>query len=302
MHSMVHHTKPDGKPYPREECPMYAALNDGAVHHIVDEVLWRKDGTSFPVEYHSTPMRNEEGSLIGAVVTFRDITEKKKAEERFRLVVEAAPSGMIMINNTGEIVLVNHRIETMFGYARHELLGTTIETLVPERFRLQHLEHRTKFFANSEPRSFGSTRNIIGLRKNHSTFPIELALNPLVTTDGNFVLASVIDITERKAAERRIAVEHNVARILTEQSSLDEAAFSILRAICTNLEWEVGAFWKPSSMTPELKCLAIFEGDPGHSSDIYSRNEQRTLRPGNGSSRTGLEERRAQLDSRCRHG
>jgi PAS domain S-box-containing protein len=78
MHDTMHHTKPDGaSPYPREECPMYAAFKDGTVHRVDDEVLWRKDGTSFPVEYTSRPMW-EEGRLVGAVVTFQDITERKQ--------------------------------------------------------------------------------------------------------------------------------------------------------------------------------------------------------------------------------
>jgi PAS domain S-box-containing protein len=75
-HSLWHHTKADGRPYPKEECPIYGAYNDGQVHHGDTEVFWRKDGTSFPAEYTSTPMRDEHGTLVGAVVTFRDITEK----------------------------------------------------------------------------------------------------------------------------------------------------------------------------------------------------------------------------------
>ncbi|MEN9260308.1 MAG: ATP-binding protein [Thermostichus sp. HHBFW_bins_43] len=80
MHDLLHHSHPDHTPYPRTECPIYAAFRDGQVHHVVDEVFWRKDGTSFPVEYTSTPMRDEQGRLVGAVVTFQDITERKWAE------------------------------------------------------------------------------------------------------------------------------------------------------------------------------------------------------------------------------
>ncbi|MCF2971877.1 PAS domain-containing sensor histidine kinase [Synechococcus sp. Nb3U1] len=80
MHDLLHHSHPDHTPYPRTECPIYAAFRDGQVHHVVDEVFWRKDGTSFPVEYTSTPMRDEHGRLVGAVVTFQDITERKWAE------------------------------------------------------------------------------------------------------------------------------------------------------------------------------------------------------------------------------
>ena len=84
QHDILHHSKSDGTPYPKEECPIYAAFRDGAVHHVTDEVFWRKDGTSFPVEYISTPIRNEPGKLVGAVVTFKDITERKRAEQALR--------------------------------------------------------------------------------------------------------------------------------------------------------------------------------------------------------------------------
>lgn len=84
QHDVLHHSRPDGTPYPREECPIYAAFHDGAVHHVTDEVFWRKDGTSFPVEYISTPIRDESGKLIGAVVTFKNISERKRAEEALR--------------------------------------------------------------------------------------------------------------------------------------------------------------------------------------------------------------------------
>ncbi|MBD2256699.1 PAS domain S-box protein [Pseudanabaena sp. FACHB-2040] len=80
MHKVLHHSHPDRSPYPREQCPIYAAFQDGIIHRVSEEVFWRKDGTSFPVEYLSTPMRDEQGNLIGAVVTFRDITQRKWAE------------------------------------------------------------------------------------------------------------------------------------------------------------------------------------------------------------------------------
>ena len=82
MHALHHHTRADGTPYPREACPIHAAYRDGIVHRVVDEVLWKKDGTSFPVEYVSTPLRDERGELAGTVVSFSDITERKQAESR----------------------------------------------------------------------------------------------------------------------------------------------------------------------------------------------------------------------------
>ncbi len=82
MHFTMHHTKPDGTSYPREECPMYAAFHGGMVHHVENEILWCKDGSSFPAEYTSTPIQDEQGGLLGAVVVFKNITERKQKEEQ----------------------------------------------------------------------------------------------------------------------------------------------------------------------------------------------------------------------------
>jgi len=83
MHAVLHHTHADGSPYPREECPIYAAFVDGEVHRVTDEVFWRRDGTSFPVEYTSTPIHHD-GELAGAVVVFWDVSRRKEAEDGLR--------------------------------------------------------------------------------------------------------------------------------------------------------------------------------------------------------------------------
>ena len=84
QHAVIHHTKKDGSPYEARHCPIYAAFKDGHVHHIDNEVFWRKDGSSFPVEYISTPIKNEKGELLGAVVSFKDISKRKQAEEALK--------------------------------------------------------------------------------------------------------------------------------------------------------------------------------------------------------------------------
>ena len=126
----------------------------------------------------------------------------QKAEEKFRLVVEAAPSGMVMIDHEGTIVLVNSLLSQQFGYPGNTLLGQSIESLIPERFRQHHPDKRSAFFAAPEPRSMGSGRDLFGLRQDGSEFPVEIGLNPLTTDEGTFVLASVIDISERQRMQR----------------------------------------------------------------------------------------------------
>src|SRR5262249_33124566 len=147
------------------------------------------------------PYRDAQGTILGVIGISRDISERKRAEERFRLVVESAPSGMLMINREGRIVLVNAQTETMFGYGRGELLGQPVELLVPDRFRDEHPAYRAGFFANPTVRAMGTGRELSGRRRDGSEFPMELGLTPIDMAEGLFVLSAIADITERKRAE-----------------------------------------------------------------------------------------------------
>lgn len=161
----------------------------------------RKDGSRFLANVVISTLRDPDGCLRGFVKVTRDITERKQAEERLRLVVEAAPSGMLMVDETGKIVLVNSQAENLFGYAREEMIGQQIEVLVPMRFRDRHPDFRRAFNAEPSARAMGAGRDLFGVRKDGTEVPVEIGLNPIVTLEGSFVLASVVDITERKRAE-----------------------------------------------------------------------------------------------------
>jgi len=162
----------------------------------------------------------ERGVLI-------DITERKLAEERFRLVVEAAPSGMVMANSEGKIILVNAQVETSFGYTRDELIGQPIEMLVPERFRSQHAGFRHVYLGDARARPMGAGRELFARRKDGSEFPVEIALNPIHTPEGLAVLASIVDISEEKQAELELARQRNALAHLSRVTMLGELSGSL---------------------------------------------------------------------------
>jgi PAS domain S-box-containing protein len=162
----------------------------------------RKDGSEFPVEIGLNPIRTDRGMLILSAIV--DITERQRAERRFRLAIESAPSGMVMVDQNGQIVLVNSQTEKLFGYSREQLIGQSIEVLVPERFRAEHPSHRGAFFMRPESRPMGAGRDLFGRRQDGTEFPVEIGLNPIETEEGVLALSAIVDITERKQLEREL--------------------------------------------------------------------------------------------------
>ena len=140
--------------------------------------------------------------------------EIKRAEERFRLTVEAAPNAMMVVGRDGRITLVNTQMENLFGYPRTELIGQVVEKLVPERFREDHPALRGAFLSRPKARSMGVGRELFGLTRDGREVPIEVGLSPIETPDGTVVLSSIIDITERKNAEHAL---HQLNQSLEQQ-------------------------------------------------------------------------------------
>ncbi len=163
----------------------------------------RKDGTEVPVEIGLTPLVTDEGLFVLSSIV--DITARRKAEARFRAAVESSPSGMVMVDSAGKIILVNREVERLFGYSREELLGRSVDTLVPERFRHAHPGNRAGFYHSPDARAMGAGRELFGLRKDGTEVPVEIGLNPIETEEGLFVLSSIVDISSRVIARQERA-------------------------------------------------------------------------------------------------
>jgi PAS domain S-box-containing protein len=205
-----------------------------------------------------------------------DITERKQHQELFQLATEASPSGIILVNDQGRIVLVNSHIEKLFGYRRDELIGKTVEILVPERLATQHPAYRARFFDAPEARAMGAGRELFARRKDGSEFPVEIGLNPIQMPHGLLILANVVDISARKAAEEDARRRREQVELLGRVSLLGEMTASLahelnqpLTAIVNNATAAM-QYIEQGKLVPEqlLEILTDVVGDGRRAYDI----------------------------------
>ncbi len=232
VHERHHHSKANGNHYPKQECPIYAALKDGAVHHITDEVFWRKDGSSFPVHYTSTPII-QNGTIIGVVVVFQDVSKIKQTEARLslfqrrnELLLSAAGEGICGFDCEGLVTFINPTASALLAWQGLNLDGQTIHDI----------------FGLNEPKAdeYCPVHNIVSGKKRYqasdkqfwrsdgSHFPVDFVSTPIL--EDNQLQGVVVvfrDITERKQAEQKLKnayleIEQLKNRLQAENTYLQE--------------------------------------------------------------------------------
>jgi len=212
-HQLLHHTKIDGSTYHSSECPVHETYKKGDVHHIDDEVFWRKDGSSFCVEYTSTPIL-DNGEIAGAVVVFNDASDRRKAERELnqayadnRMLLEAAGEGIYGLDCEGNTTFVNPSAATMLGYSAEELIGQPMHSLLHHTKPDGSHYHKEDcpIYAAFKDGAVHRIDDDIFWRKDGASFPVSFTSTPIYK-DEKITGAVVVfkDVTERKQAEEKI--------------------------------------------------------------------------------------------------
>jgi PAS domain S-box-containing protein len=207
---------------PRERLAEFAERVEGPIRrnesvHALRTQRQRSDGKLIDVELDVAPLPGPDGRPVGALSIARDIGERLAAERLVRGVLEAAPDAMIVIDETGTITLANTMALRMFGYKSSALVGACIDQLVPEPSRAAHAAHRRSYVEQPRARPMGEGRELLGLRRDGSVFPVEISLNSLESAGRMLVVCSVRDITARRAAEQRLQASLQEKELLLKE-------------------------------------------------------------------------------------
>lgn len=182
-----------------------------------------KTGKLIPVEIGLNPIETVDGLVV--MCTVLDITERKRQQERFNVALDAAPSAILMLDRHGTIVLCNRLVETVFGYPREDLIGQTVEKLIPATMRRRHAVYRSGYVASPTPRAMGANKKLRGLHSSGHEFPVEVGLQPVSMPDGDYVIASVVDISDRVAADDEI--QRKNAELTMRNDEIRTFAYSV---------------------------------------------------------------------------
>lgn len=215
---------PDGTtPVPVEQLPLLRALH-GEVVQGMEIIIGPRGKQRYAVVCSGRRLTAASGEVLGAVVALRDVTQRKHAEERFRLMVETAPNAMVMVDARGRITLVNAQLESLLGYGRDEIMGQPVEILLPWESREKHPALRAQFLGNPEARPMGRGRDLYALSKDRHLIPVEIGLSPIHMPEGVSIMAAIIDVSERKSAEDQL--RSHVRALERASDDLSQFAFS----------------------------------------------------------------------------
>jgi formate hydrogenlyase transcriptional activator len=239
-----------------------------------EEEGWRvrKDGSQFWADVLITAVRGDNGELLGFAKVTRDFTERREAEERvrasenkFRSLFEFSPDAIIVTDREGKITEANGQFERYFGYGRAEVIGQSIEMLVPERFRNAHLAHRKSYDARAQTRPMGAGLELYGRRKGGTEFPVDIMLSP-VEAGGQFVLSVIRDLTERRRIQEDLERKERERQYLEEELNLENSFEDIIGE-----SQELKKVLKQVETVAATDVTVLILGETGTGKDLVAR-------------------------------
>ncbi len=231
-HTKRTYQRVDGTPMPPGELPSNRAVAENQVIKDVEIGVVKENGNIIWTSVSAVPVNFSDWKVLTLT---SDITPGKLADERFRLAVESAPNAIVMIDQSGKIILANSQAKKCFGYPKDEMLGISVDRLVPQHSARTHPQHRAAFFAAPQRRDMGMGHGLFAVRKDGSEFPVEIGLTPIETHDGLLVMATIIDITERKQAEEALRESEKKYSLLFDKSSVPTAMLKLPEVIIVDV-------------------------------------------------------------------
>jgi PAS domain S-box-containing protein len=241
------------------ESPAEKALRVGQVVGLANHtVLISKNGSEIPIDDSAAPIRDEQGSVHGVVLVFRNITERRKAEivqGRLAAIVESSQDAIISMTLSGEVLSWNEGAQQLYGYSPAEVIGHAITMIIPPPRHDEELVILDRVRRGERVEHYETRR----LTKEGGLVDVSLTVSPVRDREGRIIAASKIarDITARKRAEERLALHTRVTHLLAEADTLEQAATKILAAFCENSEWQVGALWYVDNAAAVLRCAEV---------------------------------------------
>jgi PAS domain S-box-containing protein len=243
----------------------YLATGEGPVlNKRLELTALHKDRTELPIELQVTPNTRSGVQFFTAFI--RDLTEYKRAakaqeellgelraaEQRYAVIVDSAPNGILLVNSAGTITFTNPEGARLFGWQKEELLGQPVHSLLPDRLQSEHQQLVSSFFENPTKRAMGAGRDLFGKRADGTEFPLEIGLSPVETTEGIQVEATIIDVSVRKSYEMRESILTEIKEQVGIAKGIDEALKSCLKIVCEEFDWPVGHVYLKDAQDDEL--------------------------------------------------
>ena len=273
------------------ENPVDKVLREGVIVGLANHtILIARDGTERPIDDSAAPIRDESGTILGVVLTFRDVTEQRRAEQellaseaRKSAILDTALDSIITMDHHGNVVDFNPAAEKTFGWRREQVIGRDLaDFIIPPSLRERHRNGMKHYLATGEGPVLGKRLELTALRSDGTEFPVELAITRISANGPPLFTAYLRDISERKRGEQHRSVRLAATHALSVAEGSADGTSGILQAVCENLGWDVGFFWTVKQSQNAIVCTTGWHRSDLTVTDFETASFSRTFAKGEG--------------------